>query len=100
MKTVTICGSMKFEKEMIEISFMLELKHHFNVLQCVYNTKNQNISETDRKALEESHFKKIEISDAIYVIDINGYIGEQVTKEIEYAKSLGKEIIYHSSFSD
>ena len=40
--------------------------------------------------------KKIEISDAIYVVDIDGYVGEQVQKEIEYAKVLGKEVIYHS----
>ena len=98
MKTVTICGSMKFEKEMMEVSFMLEIKHHFNVLQCVYNTKNKSISDRERKSLEDAHLKKIEISDAIYVLDINGYIGKQVTKEIEYAKSLGKEIIYNSEF--
>ena len=85
---------------MMAISFMLETKHHFNVLQCVYNTENKTISESEQKVLEEAHLKKIEISDAIYVLDINGYIGEQVTKEIEYAKSLGKEIIYNSEFME
>jgi hypothetical protein len=98
MKTVTICGSMKFEKEMMKVSFMLEVYHHFNVLQCVYNTENKSISDSDRKALEYAHLKKIEMSDAIYVLDIDGYIGKQVTKEIEYAKKLGKEIIYNSDF--
>ena len=98
MKTVTICGSMRFKNEMMKTSFMLELDHHFNVLQCVYNTENKSISESEQKILEEAHFKKIEISDAIYVLDINGYIGKQVTKEIEYAESLGKEIIYDSKF--
>ena len=59
---------------------------------------NRSISESEIKDLEAAHFKKIEISDAIYVLDINGYIGQQVTKEIEYAESLGKEIIYNSEF--
>ncbi len=99
MKTVTICGSMRFKNEMLKTSFMLELDYHFNVLQCVYNTENKSISESEQKTLEEAHFKKIEISDAIYVLDINGYIGKQVTKEIEYAESLGKEIIYDSKFN-
>jgi hypothetical protein len=98
MKTVTLCGSMKFEKEMMAISFMLETKHHFNILQYIYNTAHQEISENELNFLEQAHYKKIELSDAIYVLDLNGYIGEQVTKEIEYAKSLGKEIIYHSTF--
>lgn len=99
MKTVTICGSMKFEKEMMAISFMLETKYNFNVLQCVYNSKHLDISDSELKALEQAHFRKIELSDAIYVIDLNGYIGEQVTKEIAYAKGLGKEILYNSTFA-
>ena len=39
--------------------------------------------------------KKIDISDAIYVVNINGYIGETTKSEISFAKSNGKEIIYH-----
>ena len=96
MKTVTMCGSMKFKKEMQRIAFLLETKHKYNVLQCVYNMDNLNISETERGFLENAHFRKIELSDAIYVVDIQGYIGNQVTKEIEFAKSMGKEIILHS----
>ena len=71
MKTVTICGSMKFEKEMMAISFMLETKYNFNVLQCVYNSKHLDISDSELKALEQAHFRKIELSDAIYVIDLS-----------------------------
>jgi len=57
MKTVTICGSMRFENDM-----------------------------------------KIDLSDAIYVLDIDGYIDESVKKEIEYAGSKGIEVIYHTDF--
>lgn len=39
------------------------------------------------------HFKKIDISDVIYVVNVNGYIGESTKKEIEYAKSLKNEIL-------
>ena len=99
MKTVTICGSMRFEKEMQSIAFCLETKHDMSVLQCSYNVDNLDISETELASLEKAHFKKIERSDAIYVVDIQGYIGKQVSKEIEYAKNKGKEIIFHSKFS-
>jgi len=99
MKTVTICGSMKFEKEMQEIAFLLETKHDFNVLQCVYNVDDLEISEKELVSLEKAHFRKIELSDAIYVVDIQGYIGNQVSKEIEYAKSKGKKVILHSDYS-
>lgn len=98
MKTVTMCGSMKFEKEMQRIAYLLETKHAFNVLQCVYNMDNLDISEQERAALANAHIRKIELSDAIYVMDIQGYVGSQTLKEIEFAKSKGKEVIFHSEY--
>ena len=98
MKTVTICGSMRFEKEMIAISFLLETKYNLCVLQCVYNTEQHDISEHELERLARAHYKKIELSDAVYVIDIDGYIGRQAAKEIEYARALDKEVIYNSTF--
>lgn len=35
------------------------------------------------------------MSDGIYVVNIDGYIGEAVKNEIAYAIKRGKEIIYH-----
>lgn len=98
MKTITICGSMKFENEMKKIAFGLETKHNMCVLQCVYNEEKPELSENEIAALNSAHFKKIEFSDAIYVVNLNGYIGEQVKKEIDFAKSLGKEVIFHTDF--
>lgn len=42
-----------------------------------------------------AHYKKIDLSDAIYIVNIGGYIGQSVTEEIAYAKSRGKEIVFH-----
>ena len=30
----------------------------------------------------------------MHVINVNGYIGNSTSKEIEYAKKLGKEVMY------
>ncbi len=43
------------------------------------------------------HFRKIDISDEIFVIDVNGYIGNSTRKEIEYAEKMGKAIRYFSN---
>lgn len=96
MKTVSICGSMRFWKEMQSIAFLLETKHNMNVLQCVYNVDDLDITPTEQTSLENAHYRKIELSDAIYVVDIQGYIGNQVSKEITFAKNKGKEVIFHS----
>ena len=100
MKTVTICGSMRFEEEMKRIAFALEANWSYNVLQCVYNVEKRNLTQNEIANLEEAHFRKIELSDAIYVVDIGGYIGSQVKKEIAYAKERGKEIIYYSKVGE
>lgn len=99
MKTITICGSMKYEKEMQTIALKLETKHGYNVLQCVYNLEKEELTPLDLYTLEKAHYKKIDISDGIYVVDIQGYIGSSVREEIQYAKETGKEIIMHSSYN-
>ena len=91
MKTITICGSMRFEQEMQQTAFVLETEYGFNVLQCVYGNKKLIESEIDN--LVKAHYRKIDLSDAVYIMDINGYIGNSVKKEIDYAKSKGKEVI-------
>lgn len=97
MKTITICGSMKFVEEMKHIAWKLETEQGFNVLQCVYNEGNEPISQEALKRLTAAHYKKIDMSDGIYVADIGAYIGSAVKNEIAYAKENGKEIIFHSS---
>lgn len=96
-KVVTICGSMKFKEKMMEVAKELEIKNEYVVIQCIYS--NDKFNEKEKQILAKLHYDKIKISDAIYVININGYIGESTTKEIEYAKKLGKEIMYLEPFN-
>ncbi len=95
IKVITICGSMRYSKEMMKIAEELELKGGYAVIQCVYNVDGQKYEGIDASILDKIHRKKIDISDAIYVVNINGYIGESTRKEIEYANNNGKEVIYH-----
>ncbi len=98
MQTITICGSMRYEKEMQRIAYDLETKHGYNVLQCIYGLNKDELTVDELTVLKEAQFKRIEISDAIYVVDIGGYIGSATEEEIQYAKRIGKEIIMHSSY--
>ena len=40
--------------------------------------------------------KKIKISDSICVVNVDNYIGDNTKDEINFASSLGKEIIYYT----
>ena len=95
IKVITICGSMRYSKEMMKIAEDLELKEGYAVIQCVYNIDGQRYEGIDASILDKIHRKKIDISDAIYVVNIDGYIGKSKKNEIEYAKNNGKEVIYH-----
>ena len=89
---------MKHSEAMKRISFFLEAEKGFCVLQCVYLPEEQILNEEELSELKNAHYRKIDLSDGIYVVDIGGYIGESVKKEIEYAMEKGKEIIYHSKY--
>lgn len=93
-KIVAICGSMKFQTQMMELAQKLELEEGYIVLQCVYIVGNRVLSAQELRTLNELHYKKIDISDTIYVVNPGGYIGASTRKEIEYACSLKKEILY------
>lgn len=96
MKTVTICGSMRFAEQMQHIAFELEAHNGWNVLQCVYDTQGTHLTQEMLNRLKAAHYAKIDLSDAIYVVDIGGYVGEAVREEIKYAKSRQIDVIYHS----
>ncbi len=95
IKVITICGSMRYSKQMMKIAEELELKKGYAVIQCVYNIDGERYEGVDATILDKIHKKKIDISDAIYVVNIDGYIGSSTKNEIEYATKNGKEIIYH-----
>ena len=78
---------MRFEKEMQRIAFELEVKHRFNVLQCVYGLKKSELTPADLDILEEAHLKRIDLSDAIYVVDIGGHIGS-MTRELYFTLNM------------
>ena len=96
VKTVTICGSMRFAEQMKRVAFELEGYKGWNVLQCMYGAPSVELTQEMLNRLKAAHLAKIDLSDAIYVVDVGGYVGEAASEEIEYAKRQGKDVIYHS----
>ena len=100
MKIITLCGSLKFIKEMLEIAEKKELEGNC-ILLPIYNPRRSSkddFTEEELLMLSQMHKEKIKISDAILVVNVNNYIGASTQNEIEFAKSLNKEIIYYTDF--
>jgi hypothetical protein len=95
-KIITICGSLKFQTQMVIEAERLELAGNC-VLSVIYpppNFDKDNYTTEQGAMLDEMHKIKIDLSDTIFVVNVGGYIGNSTKSEIEYAKQLGKEIIY------
>lgn len=97
MKIITVCGSYKFEKEMKEITEKMALKGNC-MITPIDLTKPNKEAYTKEQALmlDKMHKEKIKLADAILVVNVNSYIGNSTKSEIEYAKSLDKEILYYT----
>ena len=94
MKIITICGSLKFQKEMMIVEKKLALKGNCVLTSDYPILENLKMTDEQLEKLKEAHFKRIELSDSIYVINKDNYIGKSTKLEIEYAQKLGKEIMY------
>lgn len=55
---------------------------------------NEVLTNNIKEMLDDMHKHKIDMVDGIFVINVNGYIGESTRSEIEYAKKNRKTISY------
>jgi len=44
--------------------------------------------------LDELHMRKIDLADLVLILNVGGYIGESARKQLDYARSLGKPVVF------
>ncbi len=97
---ITICGSLKYEQEVQRWHELLALKGHtvysMVVLPSQKGGNKDWYSEDEKETLDLLHLSKIEESDAIFVVDVDEYIGSSTKREIKWAEIRGKSIYYMS----
>ncbi|MFD2444163.1 hypothetical protein ACFSO7_09255 [Bacillus sp. CGMCC 1.16607] len=97
MQVITLCGSTKFKNQFREAEASLTLQGNIVIsLGFFEQSEGIELTKEQEKLFEDLHYRKIDISDEIFVIDVNGYIGTSTKKEIEYAKRKEKVIRYYS----
>ncbi len=92
-KVITLCGSLKFKEEFLKMQQKLTLEGNI-ILLPVFFDKESQITDSEFLMLKNMHLKKIDISDEIFVINKNGYIGSSTKAEIEFAIKSGKKVSY------
>ncbi|HEC88375.1 MAG TPA: hypothetical protein ENI52_03570 [Thermoplasmata archaeon] len=92
---ITLCGSTKFKDKFMEVMKELTLQGHIVIPPGCFGHLDPDPRITiNKKMLDQLHKRKIDISDAIYVINVNGYLGKSTEGEVKYAKNKNKKIIF------
>lgn len=93
-KVITLCGSTKFKEEYLDAQKRLTLEGNIVISVGLFGHSGDNEvwSEGTKAMLDDMHKRKIDMADEIFVINVEGYIGDSTRSEIEYAKSTGKRI--------
>ena len=95
-KVITLCGSTRFKDAFMEAQKRLTLEGNIVISVGLFGHSGDDEvwTEGTKEMLDDMHKRKIDMADAIYVINVDGYIGESTRSEIEYAKRNGKEVRY------
>jgi hypothetical protein len=93
---ITLCGSTRFKDQFLEVQKRLTLEGNIVISVGLFGHSGDNEVWTPgtKEMLDNMHKRKIDMADAIYVINVNGYIGESTRSEIEYARMNGKKVLF------
>ena len=99
-RVVCICGSTRFRDEMADANRRLTLAGAIVLAPAVFHHRGDLFTDEQKRVLDALHLKKIDLADAVLVVDPDGYIGESTTREIDYTRSSGKPVFRLSALAD
>lgn len=108
-KTICLCGSTKFKDMYLEAQKQLSLQKCIVVSVGLFGHSGDSeaMDEQTKSMLDDMHKRKIDMADAILVIDVPElnsdaipYTGNSTKSEIQYAKLTGKQIFMLSDIQD
>lgn len=100
-KIICYCGSLRVAMDAFKkAEYQSVLDGNIALLPCCMfvDIQREYGAESDYKIkADELHKRKIDLCDEVFVLNVNGYIGESTHSEIQYARSIGKPVNYLES---
>ena len=97
-KIICYCGSLRVALEAFKkAEYQSVLDGNIALLPCCMfvDIQREYGAESDYKIkADDLHKRKIDICDWVFVLNVNGYIGDSTRSEINYAEAIGKPVIY------
>lgn len=92
--TVTcLCGSSRFKDEHLAICARETLLGKIVLMSGFFHHRDKvPIDDDIKRKLDELHLRKIDMSDEILVLNVNGYVGYSTKQEIAYALARDKPV--------
>ncbi|MFX0000072.1 MAG: hypothetical protein ACFE88_08115 [Candidatus Hermodarchaeota archaeon] len=96
---IFLVGSIKFKDYFIKIESILQIKYNKLVSICSVDglLNKNNFAPKEWEKLQEVALRKLQYQEAILVLDVNNYVGDQSQEEIDYFKMKLKRPIYYLS---
>ena len=97
---VCLCGSTKFKdaftkaqlEETLAGKIVLTIGCNMKSDQEIFGHMSPKEFASTKRTLDQLHFRKIEMSDEILILNVNGYIGLSTCDELNYARALDKRV--------
>ena len=98
---VCLTGSTRFKEEYEKLERKLTLEGKIVLTVGLFGHCEEVFPDAEtKKRLDELHLRKIDLAGMVTVVCPGGYIGDSTRREIEYARSLGKPIMYWNGMDD
>lgn len=91
---VCMCGSTRFKEDFLKWNKLLTLKGWIVLMPGVFGHAGDDITVQQMIQLDQLHRRKIAMSDVVFVVDKDNYIGVSTRAEIDLAKALDIPVIY------
>jgi hypothetical protein len=100
-KIICLCGSTRFTGHMLVKQWELTKAGYIVLSWCALPEgyfEGDGAHGAEREGIKEEmddlHKRKIDLADEVFVINLDGYVGESTRSEIEYAQAHGKPVKY------
>lgn len=91
---VCMCGSTRFKEDFLKWNKLLTLKGWIVLMPGVFGHAGDDVTVQQMIQLDQLHRRKIAMSDVVFVVDKDNYIGVSTRAEIDLAKALDIPVIY------
>ena len=97
---VCLCGSTRFGdafqdanlKETLEGKIVLSIGCNMKSDSEIFGHLPADELQEIKTRLDDLHSRKIEMADEVLILNVDGYIGESTSRELTYARELGKAV--------